>query len=185
MKIVIVTFDEFTDLDVFFPWDILNRVKLVGGKTDLEVKLIGTKSSHVSMAGLEIPMSGTIKEANEADAVLFASGKGVQDLYQNEHYLAQFSLDPSRQLIGSMCSGALILAGLGLLKNKKATTYPTVVHQLKELGVDVVKESFVLQGNVATAAGCLAAQELSSWIISSLYNDDMVQLVFDSVQKVR
>ena len=31
MKIAIVCFDNFTDIDVFLPWDLLNRVRLVGG----------------------------------------------------------------------------------------------------------------------------------------------------------
>jgi putative intracellular protease/amidase len=27
MEIAIVAFDDFTDIDVFLPWDLLNRVK--------------------------------------------------------------------------------------------------------------------------------------------------------------
>ncbi|MBD0382545.1 hypothetical protein [Paenibacillus sedimenti] len=86
-EIAIVCFDDFTDLDVFLPWDLLNRVRLVGGIADWEVKLLGTEPSHVSMAGF---------------------------------------------------------------------------------GVKVVNESMVTNGNISAAAGCLAGQDLSSWVIDSL-----------------
>ncbi|CAH8715645.1 DJ-1/PfpI family protein [Paenibacillus thiaminolyticus] len=184
MKIALVCFDDFTDLDLFLPWDVLNRVRLVGGLDDWDVRILGTEDSHVSMAGLRIPTHGRIEEANSSDAVLFSSGKGVQKLYQNSHYLKRFQLNPEKQLIGSMCSGALLLGAMGLLTGKQATTYPTAVHQLAELGVEIVNKSFVNVGNISTAAGCLAGQELAAWLIDSLIGADMTAKVMESVQPV-
>lgn len=62
MKILIGTFDDFTDLDLFLPWDLLNRVRLVGARKDWEVKIVGTKKTHISMSGLRIHVSGIIDE---------------------------------------------------------------------------------------------------------------------------
>lgn len=76
MKIALVCFDDFTDLDLFLPWDVLNRVRLVGGLDDWDVRILGTEDSHVSMAGLRIPTHGRIEEASSSDAVLFPVGKG-------------------------------------------------------------------------------------------------------------
>jgi len=184
MKIAIVCFDNFTDIDVFLPWDILNRVRLVGGMAEWEVQLLGTETTHISMSGLRIPMTGDISDIPSADAVIFASGKGVQDLYKNEEYLNNIHLDPERQLIGSMCSGALLLGAKHLLTGKKATTYPSVVDQLKQFDVEVIEQSFVNEGNVSTASGCFAAQDLSAWIIRTLVNEKMVDIVLETVQPV-
>ena len=52
MKIAIVCFDNFTDIDVFLPWDLLNRVRLVGGISDWDVQLLGTEETHISMCSL-------------------------------------------------------------------------------------------------------------------------------------
>ncbi|WP_459501628.1 DJ-1/PfpI family protein [Bacillus sp. C1] len=184
MKVCIVCFDEFTDIDVFLPWDLLNRVRIVGRVKDWKVKIVGTKAVHTSVAGLTIPMSGTIEDMKDADAVIFASGSGVQRLIRDSNYLNGLQLNPDKQLIGSMCSGALILGALGLLTEKRATTYPTVMKQLSKYGVQVVEESFVNVGNISTAAGCLAAQDLVSWIIESLVGEDMVHKVLESVKPV-
>lgn len=180
MNIVIVAFDQFTDIDVFLPWDLLNRVL----QKDWKVKIIGTKEKHVSTTGLEIPMHGTLDEISQADAVIFASGPGTRLLIRNDHFLNRLNLQPDRQLIGAMCSGALILGALGLLRNKKATTYPTASKLLESFGVHVVEQDFVVEGNIATAAGCLAAQELVGWIIEKLVGKEERERVLQSVQPV-
>jgi transcriptional regulator GlxA family with amidase domain len=180
MKIAIVTYDDFTDIDVFFMWDLLNRPRVA----DWSVRIVGEAESHRSRSGLPIPMHGRIEEANEADVVLFTSGPGARRKAVEPPYLNRFRLDTERQMVGSICSGALILAALGLLKGKRATTYPTSVKQLREFGVDVVEKPFVAEGNVATAAGCLASQYLCGWIIERHLGASIRDLVIKSVQPV-
>lgn len=180
MKISIVVFDDFTDIDVFFLWDLLNRVTV----EDWQVRLLGEASHHTSRSNLTIPMHGYIEEANQSDVVLFTSGPGARQKFKDEKFLSAFRLDPERQLIGSMCSGALILAALGLLEDKRATTYPTTKKALESFGVEVIEKPFVLEGNVATAAGCLAAQQLAGWVIEQGAGAEMRDAVLKSVMPV-
>ncbi|HWS53675.1 MAG TPA: DJ-1/PfpI family protein [Pyrinomonadaceae bacterium] len=161
MRASIVTFDYFTDIDVFFMWDLLNRVRHPGWR----VSILGAQREHFSSTGIRLETHGPLEEANDSEVVLFTSGQGARRAIEDERFVSAFRLDPGRQLIGSMCSGALILARLGLLEGKRATTYPTAVGQLRAMGVEVVEEPFVREGNVATAAGCLAAQYLVGWVI--------------------
>ncbi|HUS64874.1 MAG TPA: DJ-1/PfpI family protein [Kofleriaceae bacterium] len=180
MRIVQVVFDRFTDIDIFLAWDLLNRVR----RPDWQVRLVGTADHHTSVSGLTIPMHGRIEETAGADAVLFGSGPLTRELMRDAGYLERFRLDPSRQLIGSMCSGALLLGALGLLEGKRATTYPTAVALLRALGVEVVDEPFVREGNVATAAACLAGQDLAGWVIETLLGADVRRSVLAEVQPV-
>ena len=179
-KIAIVIFDDFTDLDLFLMWDLLNRVKVA----DWSVKILGDKEAHVSKTGISIATHGRIEEANDADAVLFVSGGGTRERIVDEAWLSAFKLDPARQMIGSICSGALILAKLGLLDGKTATTYPTVKPMLESLGVTVVEEPFVSHGSVATAGGCLAQQYLIGWMVEALAGGDWCDLILKSIQPV-
>jgi len=146
-------------------WDILGR-----NKTDWQVKILGTKEQHQSANGLVINTHGYISEANDADVVLFSSGKkGIEIVLNDKIFLDAFSLNPQKQMIGSICSGALILAVLGFLKNKLATTHPVAKTDLQALGVDVIDRPLVCNGNVATAGGCLSATYLVGWVIECLY----------------
>jgi transcriptional regulator GlxA family with amidase domain len=180
MEIAIVAFDDFTDIDVFLPWDILNRVKHPGWN----VKIYGTKETHNSVTGLTVSIHSSIDELRNADAILFASGPGTRKLYKDENYLKRLKINPSKQLVGSMCSGALILGALGLLDGKTATTYPTAKKELEKFNVNVVEKSFIIEDNIATAAGCLAAQDLVGWIIARLVSKKVADAVINSIQPV-
>ncbi|ARU62062.1 thiamine biosynthesis protein ThiJ [Tumebacillus avium] len=184
MKLAILVFDRFTDLDVFLPWDLLNRVARFKMLPDWEVKLVGTESHHTSENGLTIPMSADLSYIAEADAVLIESGPGVQTLIHDEAFLARMQslLDPGRQMIGSMCSGALLLAKLGLLEGLTATTYPTRVKQLAAMGVEVLDVPIVAHDKIATAAGCLAAVDLSRWFLEGLASKEVAENVIASVR---
>ncbi len=179
-KVAIVIFDDFTDLDLFLMWDLLNRVKVA----DWSVRILGERDAHVSKTGISIATKGRLEEANDADAVLFVSGSGTRERIADENWLSTFKLDPARQMIGSICSGALILAKLGLLDGKTATTYPTTKPLLESFGVKVVEEPFVGHGNVATAGGCLAQQYLIGWVVESLAGTEWSDLILKSIQPV-
>lgn len=180
MKIAIVIFDKFTDIDLFLMWDLLNRVRVA----DWSVKILGENDSHVSATGISITTQGRIEEANDADAVLFVSGQGTRAKMIDTDWLSRFRLNPEKQFIGSICSGALILAALRLLEGKTATTYPTSKAALEGFGVEVVEKPFVANGNVATAGGCLAQQYLIGWIVENLADKDWRDLILKSIQPV-
>jgi transcriptional regulator GlxA family with amidase domain len=182
-KAAIVSFDQFTDIDIFLSWDLLNRIKF--HDSELQVKIVGTKSSHRSVSGIDLKTHGLVEECNDADLVFFGSGPGTRDLIKDDDYLSRFKLDPARQIVCSMCSGALIIAALGHLNGISATTYPTTFQLLRAYGVDVVEDKhLVTHGNVATAAGCLAAVDLMGWAIEKLYNDKIRDSVIASVLPV-
>lgn len=179
-KVAIVIFDKFTDLDLWLMWDLLNRVRV----PDWSVKILGEAESHVSATGISIATQGRIEEANEADAVLFVSGQGTRDRIADAEWLAKFDLNPEKQMIGSICSGALILAKLGLLEGKPATTYPTTQAALEGLGIEVVEKPFIAHGNIATAGGCLAQQYLIGWIVEKLADKYWSDLIVKAIQPV-
>jgi transcriptional regulator GlxA family with amidase domain len=183
VKAVIVAFDRFTDVDVFLPWDLLNRVRF--RDKDFSVRIVGPSTTHRSVCGLELPMHADIEECNFADLVYFSSGPGTREFIKNDALLKRFRLDPNNQIICSMCSGALILAALGILKGISATTYPTAVEELRGFGIEVeTAKHLVTHGNIGTAAGCLAAVDLMGWAIEKMYDPKVRQDVIASVLPV-
>lgn len=180
MRVAIIAFDDFTDIDLFLPWDLLKRVR----QPDWIVQILGDRCCHTSATGIRVQTHGRLEEANSADAVLFTSGPGTRARIHDEPFLDAFNLDSGRQLIGSICSGSLILGALGLLEGKRAVTYPGAKAILENMGVRVIPEPFIQEGNVATAAGCLAAQQLAGWIIEKLVGKEEREAVLSSIQPV-
>lgn len=166
-QISIILFDEFTDIDFVLMRDILGRTN-----TDWTVRVLGTKSNHTSTLGLSVKTDGHVSEANASDVVLFTSGyKGVPAALENDEFMSSFNLNPQNQLIGSICAGSFILSKLGLLEGIKATTHPDAKPALVSMGVDVQDKALVVEGNIATAGGCLSALYLTGWLAERLYNE--------------
>jgi transcriptional regulator GlxA family with amidase domain len=180
--VTIVAFDQYTDIDVFLAWDLFNRVKLKD--SNFQVKIVGSAEQHNSSTGISLQMQGTIDECSAADVVFFASGPGTRKVIKDDSYLKRLNLNPEKQIICSMCSGSLILAALGLLDGLTATTYPTAINTLKSYGIEFEEKSLVVHGNIATAAGCLAAIELVGFVIERLYGSSVKDEVIASVQPV-
>jgi transcriptional regulator GlxA family with amidase domain len=181
MKIGIVVFNQFTDLDFYLPWDLFNRVRLLGLHPDWKIEILSDGPELTSAAGLKLMPTKPLSFANECDGVFFCSGYESRKLINDQVFLGNFKLDESRQVIAAIDSGALILGALGLLKDKKATTYPTAFEALKSY-CQVVQEPFVSIGNVATGARCLSGDKLALWMIEKLASLEISEKVYEAVR---
>jgi transcriptional regulator GlxA family with amidase domain len=161
VRIAILTFDGFNELDSFIALGLLNRLGADGWKAE-----IASPSAQVtSMNGVTVHAQQPLEFANEADAVIFGSGIYTRAIAENSALVDRLQLDPVRQLIGAQCSGALLLARLGLLADMPACTDLTTKPWLLEAGVRVEEAPFHARGSIATAGGCLAAQYLAAWLM--------------------
>jgi len=161
MKIAIVTLEAFNELDSFVASALLNRVPLA----DWTVQICCPSDIVTSMNGVRIEAQQRIEYANEADIVLFGSGMKTAEYANDPDFIAQFSLDPGRQLIGAQCSGALFLHRLGLVSGTLSTDTMTAPH-LAEAGLNISDQPLHVEGNVASAGGCLASHYLAAWAIA-------------------
>lgn len=187
MKIAMVAFEGFTDVDLFLPWDLFYRVKdatYAAYDGEWDVRICADAPRIRSYSGLAIDRHEPLPWANGADAVFVVSGPGSRIKITEPAFLAALKFDPARQLVAAIDSGALILAKLGLLDGLTATTYPSVFAELEALGVMTERRPFVVHGNVATGGGCLATQDLAAWIVERLIGPEAAKAIVDSVAKV-
>jgi len=162
VHIAILTFDGYNELDSLVALGILNRA----GGGNWSVSIASPTPTVTSMNGVVLHSQADLADASSADAVIVGSGIRTRDVVCDEAIMGALQLDPARQLIGAQCSGALVLATLGLLHNVPACTDLTTKPWVVEAGVEVLDQPSYADGNVATAGGCLASQYLAAWIIA-------------------
>jgi transcriptional regulator GlxA family with amidase domain len=162
MLISILTFQGFNELDSLIALGILNRIK----KTDWRVKICCPDDSVTSMNGVTIMAQSRLESLENSDAVIVGSGILTRDIVKNSEIMDKLKLDPTRQLIAAQCSGALILAKLGLLGKLPACTDLTTKPWIQEAGIEVLNQAFFAENNIATAGGCFSSQYLAAWIIA-------------------
>jgi transcriptional regulator GlxA family with amidase domain len=180
MRIAVLTFDGFNEIDSFVASHILNRVKRPGWKAEITCPADWVQS----MNGVRVAAERQIEFANEAEAVIVGSGHLTRQIIADEKLMSRLALDPRRQLIASQCSGALVLARLGLLDSVPACTDLKTRAFLEAAGVQVLDRAFYAAGNVATAGGCLSATYLATWVLWRLADRATAQEALDYVAPV-
>ncbi len=168
MKIAILTFDGFNELDSFVALGILNRLRDKGWKAEIA----SPTREITSMNGVKIYAQQPLEFANEADVVLFGSGVKTREISNDKKLLSVLNLDPARQLIGAQCSGTLMMAKMGLIGTLPACTDLTTKPWVIEAGVNVINAPFYAEGNLATAGGCMSSQYLAAWVMAKLAGEE-------------
>lgn len=164
MRIAVLTFEGFNELDSFIASAMLNRVK----QPALKALIVCPTAQVASMNGVVVHTQAPLAFAREADAVIVGSGVKTREIVRDAALMGELRLDPKRQIIGAQCSGALVLAKLGLLAGMPACTDTTTKPWVQEAGIEVLNQPFVAHGNVATAGGCLGSHYLAAWTIACL-----------------
>lgn len=180
MRIAILTFDGFNELDSFVAQAILNRVRRPGWTAEIT----SPSPSVTSMTGVRIERQQPLGFAREADAVIVGSGRKTREIVEDPAIMAELRLDPARQLIAAQCSGALILARLGHLRDVPACTDNLTKPWVIEAGVRVLNQPFYAAGNLATAGGCLGSYYLATWIMARGAGRDAAVEALDYVTPV-
>lgn len=166
--IAVVTLDGFNEVDSFVASYMLGRVQ----HPEWSVKIACPSQTVTSMNGVTIQAQMDIRDLPTADAVIVGSGMRTREYAADAQFLASLRLDPQRQIVGSQCSGALLLAKLGMLADVPVCTDLITKPWVIEAGADVVDRPFFARGNVATAGGCLSSQYLAAWVIARLASRD-------------
>jgi transcriptional regulator GlxA family with amidase domain len=83
----------------------------------------------------------------------------------------------SAQWIVSVCTGALILASVGLLEGCDVTTHWAYTRFLKNLGAHYVQQRWTASGNIVNAAGVSAGIDMALYMVSRLTDEETARSV--------
>jgi transcriptional regulator GlxA family with amidase domain len=81
------------------------------------------------------------------------------------------------ELVGSVCTGAMILAAAGLLEGRNATTHWSHHRLLERLGATYLPERWVEDGKVITSAGVSAGIDLALALVARLTDEPTARMV--------
>ncbi|QUJ68973.1 DJ-1/PfpI family protein [Photobacterium sp. GJ3] len=180
MKIAILTFEGFNELDSLVAYAILSRVQA----KNWQVQITSPTPTVTSMNGLTLSAHQPLRYANNADAVILGSGSLTRQLVRDEAILSALSLDPTRQLLATQCSGVLWLPALGIEHHAPVCTDLTTRPWVVEAGMTVLDQPFLAQNQVATAGGCMASQYLAAWLIAQLASPEEAEQAIHYVAPV-
>jgi len=148
MKVLIISDDGFEDLELLVPY---YRFKEAGMQVDIASKKRGDiKGKH----GYEVTANRMYEEINpdEYDMLFIPGGKAPAKVRKDEAALAiTRHFMESNKPVAAICHGPQVLVSAGVMKGRRATSWPEVGKELKEAGAAYEDAKVVVDGNLVTS----------------------------------
>jgi putative intracellular protease/amidase len=162
MRIEIVVFDGFDELDAIGPFEVFSSA-------GFDVELVGVDGPAQIRAnhGLRLVVSAGL---GRPDAVVVPGGgwlnhaeRGARaEVWRGVLPARIAELTESTRWIASVCTGGMLLAEAGILRGRTATTNRNALDDLRGYeGVTVLPNRVVDDGNIVTAGGITSGFDLA------------------------
>jgi len=164
-KIALIGYHGVQSLDLVGPWEVFSMANNYAGSTAYAPIMASPEGGEI-LTNSGLRLTGTTALADlpdDLDTVLVGGGteEGLRSMESAIAWLRARSVSTPR--LGSVCSGALVLAAAGLLDGRRATTHWNVCDVMRELRPAVRLEPdaiFVADPPFYTSAGVTAGIDL-------------------------
>jgi transcriptional regulator GlxA family with amidase domain len=130
---------------------------------------------------IEVMMAAdkTFAEVPHPDVVIVPGGTGPTLKQMSNPAIRQYlrTAAESAEVVASVCTGALILASVGLLDGQPATTHWVARGILEDYGSPYRQTRWVEHGNVITAAGVSAGIDMGLYLVARLTDEETARKV--------
>lgn len=182
MNIVIPLYDRFTALDAIGPYEVLARIpgaSLTFASASPDAAPGDVVRTDTDRLGVTADAVIADIDPTAVDVVLVPGGPG-QAACMDDGPFHQWlrDVDGHSTWTTSVCTGSLILAAAGLLKDRRATTHWLYSKGLPAFGAEVATgERWVVDGKYVTAAGVSAGIDLALWLAAQLAGETVAQTI--------
>jgi len=174
-RIAVVLFDGAEELDFAGPWEVLAAWAKQWPDDGVEVFTVASTTEPITCAkGLRVLADHTWDTAPSIEVLVYPGGFGTRRELADEDVLERLRrLRDGGTLMTSVCTGSIVYAAAGLLRDRPATTYWGSLERLAETDptIDVRPDDrFVDSGEIVTAAGVSAGIDMALHLVSRLHS---------------
>jgi transcriptional regulator GlxA family with amidase domain len=187
MRIAIALFEGVEELDFAGPWEVLSFWSREVAAPGSSVVTVAASLEPVTAAkGLRVLPDTTWNELGPIDVLVFPGGWGTRPLMKDAstgELLRAYAA--AGTLMTSVCTGSLVYAAHGLLHNRPATTYWSMLELLgaTDPTIDVrADDRYVDAGSVITSAGVSAGIDMALYLVVRLDSADAARAVKRGIQ---
>ena len=181
-KVYIFFADGFEDIEGLTVVDLMRRAGI-----DIQTVSIKETKEIRTSHGIDLLTDRTFGECDFSDADMLVIPGGMPGTKYLEEYkpltelLTDFYQNGGK--VAAICAAPGIFERLGFLKGRNATSYPSVMEQLKSARTSL--EPVVVDGNVTTSRGLGTAIDFSLSLIGQLEGSAKAEEIAESVVYVR
>ena len=171
-RVVMLAYPDAQVLDVTGPLEVFGRTSrwLRDHRAQrvpaYEIELTAPTAGPLTMSsGLKLIAERSYRDVERIDTLLLAGGIGFQAVTRNSDLIRWIQRKAHTvERVGSICTGAFVLAACGLLDHKSATTHWAYCERLAKAvpGCAVDPDAlYVRNGNIYTSAGVTAGMDMA------------------------
>ena len=172
----ILLFDDVEVLDFAGPFEVFSRTRTVAGaesrrnedSAPFHTFTIARNHIVTAIGGLKVIAHHSWTEAPPIDILVIPGGFGTRALLNDDAALAWIRQTAARaSQVTSVCTGALLLAKVGLLRARRATTHWAALDLLASLDstIQIERDARVVSDTVVTSAGVSAGIDMAFSIV--------------------
>ena len=185
LKVGILIFDDVEVLDFAGPFEVFSRTRTVAGvdsrRTDdsapFETFTVArTRDAVTAIGELKVLPHYSWADAPAIDVLVVPGGFGTRALLHDEATLSWIREAAARsRQVTSVCTGALLLAKVGLLQNRRATTHWAGLDLLATIDptIKVQRDRRVVHDGIFTSAGVSAGIDMSFAVVEEICGRDV------------
>jgi transcriptional regulator GlxA family with amidase domain len=184
MRVSIVLFEGFDELDAIGPFEVFETAAAAGA--DLETTLCTIESTEEVAAshGLSVRVDATLEEC-DPDLLLVPGGAwtdpdgpGVRREYDDGAIPAAIAdVHDDGATVASVCTGAMLLSKAGVLADRPATTHHDAAADLAATSAHRTDARVVDDGDVLTCGGVTAGLDLAVHVVAREFDDEITDAV--------
>ena len=174
--IAVVLYPGLTALDMVGPLQVLSMFERFAPQYRVTVVGERIEPMHTDVR-LQLVLDKTFAEVPHPHVVLVPGGRAATIRAMSDPAIREYvrTAAESAEIVASVCTGSLILAAVGLLEGRQATTNWFFHKVLESYGTPYHLERWVEDGNVITAAGVSAGIDMALALAARLAGSTVAQ----------
>ena len=186
-RIAVALFEDAEELDFAGPWEVLAAWASQWPDDGVEVFTVAETTEPIRCAkGMRVLADHTWDTAPPFDVLVYPGGRGTRRELADPDVLERLrALGDGETLMTSVCTGSLVFAAAGLLRDRPATTWWGSLDTLVELDPTIEArpdDRFVDSGEVVTAAGVSAGIDMALHLVARLHSVERAREVKRYIQ---
>lgn len=178
MKVQVVIFDGFDELDAIAPFEVL-RTAAEMAAVDLQVEMVSLDGEAeivaeiVAAHGLRVRPQGRLGVGAQPDLLIVPGGgwasRGEQGAWAEAQRgklpQAIARLHGAGTVVASVCTGGMLVAAAGLVRGRPATTHHVAIEELRQAGAETPIARVVDDGDLLSSGGVTSGLDLALWVL--------------------
>lgn len=183
MRVAIVVFEGFDELDAIGPYEVLTNAALGGAEVGVDLVAREAAGRVTGSHGLAVEPQGVLD--GSYDLVVVPGGNYAArsevgawgEIQRGELPAALRRVREEGAALAAVCTGAMLLAAAGAVQGRRATTNPHTHDELREAGAELVEARVVDDGDLVTCGGVTAGIDMALWLVEREWGAELAGLI--------